>query len=106
MIVNADIYCVHSASFQSLVKDCREFITRGGRRLLHNIKDLPRIGVAEPISRATRKVKTLNSQPVPGCDRAALASAAQLIDLLCELFHFGFLDRQCGHENLFAGWDL
>jgi hypothetical protein len=35
--VNANIYCVHSASFQSLVKDSPEF-TQGGRRLLHNIK--------------------------------------------------------------------
>jgi hypothetical protein len=37
MKVNANIYCVHSASFQSLVKDSPEF-TQGGRRLLHNIK--------------------------------------------------------------------
>jgi len=37
MKVNADIYCLHSASFQSPVKESREFITRGGRRLLHNI---------------------------------------------------------------------
>src|SRR6185369_998359 len=37
MKVNANIYCVHSASFQSLVKGSPEF-TQGGRRLLHNIK--------------------------------------------------------------------
>src|SRR5258708_339577 len=40
MKVNADIYCVHSASSQSPVKESREFITRGGRRLLHNITTL------------------------------------------------------------------
>src|SRR5437764_1687949 len=39
MKVNADIYCFHSASFQSHVESTgREFTTRGGRRLLHNIK--------------------------------------------------------------------
>src|SRR5437016_2760857 len=39
MKVNADIYCVHSASFQSHVESTgREFTTRGRRRLLHNIK--------------------------------------------------------------------
>src|SRR6266446_5991616 len=37
MKVNADIYCLHSASSQSPVKESREFTTRGGRRLLHNI---------------------------------------------------------------------
>src|SRR5216684_1109044 len=37
MKVNADIYCVHSASFQSPSKESREFTTHGGRRLLHNI---------------------------------------------------------------------
>src|SRR5437870_13593608 len=38
MKVNADIYCVHSASFQSHVESTgREFTTRGRRRLLHNI---------------------------------------------------------------------
>jgi hypothetical protein len=41
MKVNANIYCLHSASFQSLVKDSPEF-TQGGRRLLHNIKALKR----------------------------------------------------------------
>ena len=39
MKVNADIYCFHSASFQSHVESTgREFTTRGRRRLLHNIK--------------------------------------------------------------------
>src|SRR5437660_2868013 len=39
MKVNADIYCFHSASFQSHVQSTgREFTTRGRRRLLHNIK--------------------------------------------------------------------
>src|SRR5229473_3213401 len=37
MKVNADIYCLHSASSQSPVKESREFTTHGGRRLLHNI---------------------------------------------------------------------
>src|SRR2546425_548072 len=38
MKVNADIYCFHSASFQSHVESTgREFTTRGRRRLLHNI---------------------------------------------------------------------
>src|SRR3977135_409302 len=39
MKVNADIYCVHSASFQSHVTEStdREFSTHGRRRLLHNI---------------------------------------------------------------------
>src|SRR5215831_3808463 len=38
MKVNADIYCLHSASFQSPIKESREFTTHGeGRRLLHNI---------------------------------------------------------------------
>src|ERR1700681_655697 len=40
MKVTADIYCVHSASSQSPVKETREFTTRGGRRLLHNITTL------------------------------------------------------------------
>src|SRR5216684_8535383 len=43
MKVNADIYCVHSASSQSPVKESREFTTRGGRRLLHNITTLRRL---------------------------------------------------------------
>ncbi|MDX6383956.1 MAG: hypothetical protein QOK48_1529, partial [Blastocatellia bacterium] len=33
MKVNADIYCVHSASSQSPVKESREFTTRGGEAL-------------------------------------------------------------------------
>src|SRR6266850_8532642 len=33
MKVNADIYCVHSASFQSHVKESREFTTRGREAL-------------------------------------------------------------------------
>src|SRR6266446_4739693 len=39
MKVNADIYCVHSASFQSHVTEStdRESSTHGRRRLLHNI---------------------------------------------------------------------
>jgi hypothetical protein len=37
MKVNADIYCLHSASSQSPVKESREFTTRGGEALLHNI---------------------------------------------------------------------
>ncbi len=37
MKVNADIYCLHSASSQSPVKESREFTAHGGRRLLHNI---------------------------------------------------------------------
>src|SRR5215467_3833462 len=52
MKVNADIYCVHSASFQSHVLSdlltVRESSTHGRRRWLHNIKDLPRISMAEP----------------------------------------------------------
>jgi hypothetical protein len=44
MKVNADIYCLHSASSQSPVKESRKFTTRGGRRLLHNITtNLPSI---------------------------------------------------------------
>src|ERR1700730_8213994 len=37
MKVNADIYCVHSASFQSHVRAVRESSIHGRRRLLHNI---------------------------------------------------------------------
>src|SRR6266498_2458387 len=44
MKVNADIYCIHSASFQSHVAERtgREFTTHGGRRLLHNISTATR----------------------------------------------------------------
>src|SRR6266700_6505700 len=50
MKVNADIYCVHSASFQSHVLSdtarlIREFSTYGRRRLLHNISTDGRAGV-------------------------------------------------------------
>jgi protein-disulfide isomerase len=48
MKVNANIYCVHSASFQSLVKDSPEF-TQGGRRLLHNIKAVKTTFRARPL---------------------------------------------------------
>jgi uncharacterized repeat protein (TIGR01451 family) len=48
MKVNADIYCLHSASSQSPVKESPEFTTRGGRRLLHNITTNANINVSGP----------------------------------------------------------
>src|ERR1700681_2492003 len=49
MKVNADIYCLHSASSQSPVKESREFTTRGGRRLLHNITTEQRAVTKGPV---------------------------------------------------------
>src|SRR5947209_2036550 len=47
MKVNADIYCVHSASFQSPVKSCRESSTHGGGACF--ITSVPRAVAGGPL---------------------------------------------------------